>query len=169
MRASVRIRKATLRDLPVLVRHRRGMWQAIHTFPKDTLDDGDAVYRQWLGKRLRSGDAAAFVAETRDRAPVGSGAVFLREHDPAPGRASSQVPHIISMFTEEAWRGQGIATRIVKELEDWCRSSGYLVVTLTPSREQPELYLRAGFERTWMMRKKLTASPPGSPQRKSGK
>ncbi len=159
----IRIRKATLRDLPLLVRHRRGMWEAIGPFSKKALDDGDAVYRRWLGKRLRAGGAAAFVAETAGRVPVGSGAVFLRDIDPFPGGPRTS-PHIISMFTEEAYRGRGIASAIVTKLEDWCRSEGYLVVTLTPTRAEPPLYLRAGFERTWLMKKRLDAPARRSPR-----
>ncbi|MDG6913197.1 MAG: GNAT family N-acetyltransferase [Nitrososphaerota archaeon] len=164
MKGNVRIREATLRDLPILIQHRRAMWQAIGTFSKGALDDGDTVYRRWLGKRLRSGEAAAFVAETGNHVPVGSGAVFLRDVDPFPGESRFRVPHIISMYTEQAHQGQGIASRIVKELEDWCRSGGYPVVTLTPTRPRPELYLRAGYERSWVMKKTLSGSPHKPPR-----
>lgn len=146
----VRIRVATLRDLPILVQHRRAMWQAIHAFPKDALDDGDKVYRKWLGKRLRTGVAAAFVAETGNHVPIGSGAVFLRDNDPVPGGVST-IPHIISMFTEKAWRGRGVATRILEELTAWSKERGFPGVTLTPAPKARPLYRRAGFRRGWQM------------------
>lgn len=150
MKAIVRIRSATLRDLPTLVQHRRAMWQAIGTFSKGALEAGDAVYRRWLGRRLRSGEATAFVAETEGHIPVGSGAVFLRDNDPVPGGVSA-IPHIISMFTDKAWRGRGVATGILKELVTWSKLRGFPGVTLTPAPKARPLYRRAGFRRGWGM------------------
>lgn len=126
------------------------MWQAIKTFPRNVLDDGDAVYRRWLGKRLRSREVVAFVAETKDHVSIGSGAAFLRENDPFPG-GTSAIPHIISMFTEKEWRGRGVATAILKELIAWSRLKGFSGVTLTPAPMARPLYRRAGFKRGWQM------------------
>jgi len=155
MSARVRIRKAGPRDLSVLVRHRRAMFQAIRPYSTIALDRADSIYRPWLRKKLRSGEAVAFIAEDSDSVPVGSGAVFIRYVDPCPLRQEG-VPHIISMFTEAGCRGQGVATRIVNELAGWCRHQGFTQVSLSPAPRARSLYRRIGFERDWEMSMSLT-------------
>ncbi len=150
VKGSFRIRKATARDLPLLVRHRRAMWEDFLDLPPSTLDKGDSVYRQWLRMRMRRGDAVAFISETSDRVPVASGAVFVRDIDPSPSGVATS-PHIISMFTQKEYRGQAIATRILRELASWCKKRGFPAVTLSPAPKARPLYRREGFERAWGM------------------
>jgi GNAT superfamily N-acetyltransferase len=160
----VRIRKASLSDLPILVAHRRAMWRDIHAFTPAELDQGDRTYGKWLRKHLVAGEATAFIAETASHKAVASGAIFARELDPVPGEVEYRVLHIISMFTEEPYRGQGIASKIVKELVNWARSSRYPpVVTLSPgTKEVMEFYEKAGFKRFWMMKMGLKGRAPRS-------
>ena len=42
-----RVRQATLADLDLLVRHRRGMWNAIAKIPTADLDAADRIYGRW--------------------------------------------------------------------------------------------------------------------------
>ncbi|HYS70886.1 MAG TPA: hypothetical protein VEM95_00520, partial [Thermoplasmata archaeon] len=73
-----RVRRATLRDLDVLVRHRRGMWEDISDHAEAALDAADPVYRRWARQRMRSGTLVGFLAETDGRA-VASGCVWVRK------------------------------------------------------------------------------------------
>jgi GNAT superfamily N-acetyltransferase len=164
---NVQIREATLSDLPTLVSHRRKMFVAIGSFSTADLAKGDKTYRAWIRKLMVAGEATAFIAETASRRAIGSGAVFLREYDPAPGAGVSRYPHIISMFTEKPYRGQGIATRILEKLVGWARSGDYPIVTLSPgTMEVIRLYKRSGFQRGWLMRMRLKDRPP-RPRRRS--
>lgn len=155
MAPRVSIRKATPKDLPTLVRHRRAMFRDIRQYPTQALDRADAIYRAWLRARLRSRDAVAFIAVNRSSVPVGSGAAFLRHVDPCPLK-SEVVPHIISMFTERTYRSQGIATQILSELIRWCRQEGFAEVSLSPAPRARTLYRRVGFERSWEMTRSLS-------------
>ncbi len=159
MKARVRIRKATLRDLPLLVRHRRAMWEDFTDVSSSALDRGDVIYRLWLQKRMRAKTTVAFVAETPAGLSIASGAVFLRDIDPFPD-APSTSPHIISMFTEKEHRGKGIASRILRELVNWCQAEGFRGVTLSPAPKARPLYRRVGFERAWMMVMRFPNSKP---------
>ncbi|MDE1879708.1 MAG: GNAT family N-acetyltransferase [Euryarchaeota archaeon] len=160
MKEEVQLRRATLRDLPTLVLHRRAMWEALVEVPEAALNRGDRVYRRWLRARMQRGDAVAFVAETRGRVPVASGAVFVRDIDPSPSGVATS-PHTISMFTEKGCRGQGIARDILHELRDWCEARGFAAVTLSPAPKARRLYRRVGFERAWGMVLRFPPRHPG--------
>jgi len=93
------------------------------------------------------------VAETSDGVAVASGLVWFRDEQPRPDFQGFESPYILSMFTEPAWRGQGVAARIVRDLLTICRERGYPNVALHASRFGRRIYRRAGFERTWEMRR----------------
>jgi len=136
---------------------------SMRSFPDESLNDLDKRYKRWIRKRLITGEAAAFIAEEGPGKVIASGAVFTRDIDPFPGGDRERSPHIISMFTEEPYRGRGIASQVLDKLVDWCRSNGFPVVTLSPTKKDPELYINNGFERSWIMIKRL-----GEPSHKPG-
>ncbi len=68
------------------------------------------------------------VAYDKDQ-PVGCGA--LREY--APG-----LIEIKRMYTRPDHRGQGIASRVLATLEEWCRELGYSTCILETGINQPE-------------------------------
>ena len=69
-RAVVRgtVRQATLEDLELLVRHRRGMWKAIAHIPKADLDAADGVYRRWARTQMKSNRFTGFIVDVGDEA-----------------------------------------------------------------------------------------------------
>jgi hypothetical protein len=75
-----------MRDLGLLVRHRRYMWEAISDHPVVTLDVADSVYRRWARVRMRSNRFAGFIVEVGG-VPAASGCVWLMPAQPRP-RAS---------------------------------------------------------------------------------
>jgi GNAT superfamily N-acetyltransferase len=158
MNLDFRVREASLKDLPVLVRHRRAMWETLDDFPIRRLDRLDPIYQTWLRKHLAAGEAAAFIAEASPGNPVASGAVFLLGLDPSPRdpkHLNGLTPNIISMFTEKPFRRKGIATRIVRRCVAWSRDHGYRRVTLDADADVASVYRRVGFKRIWWMSKAL--------------
>ncbi len=147
------LRAATLADLPLLVRHRRGMWRTIGRGTPRELAAHDRQYRSWVRREWAAGRFAAFVALGPDDRPLGSGAVWLTPSQPRPGRlATKEMPYILSMFTEDDARGRGVASRIVRALVDWSRARGYPRVTLHASKMGRAIYERFGFRSTNEMR-----------------
>jgi GNAT superfamily N-acetyltransferase len=118
----LRIRRATFRDLDVLVHHRRRMFEDM---PRPYTPDEHAVhdreYRRWAKRLMARGEFVAWIAETKEGAPVAGGAVWLQERQPRPGQRASKVPYLLSMYTEPEFRGRGLATRIVKEAMRWAK------------------------------------------------
>jgi GNAT superfamily N-acetyltransferase len=147
----IAVRRAQTGDLDVLVRHRRGMFEAMGVKDRPELAQGDVDYRRWAKRLMKRGELVGFVASAGGVA-IASGCVWLQERQPRPGFAGGGVPYLLSMFTEPAWRGRGLATRIVKAAIAWCRAEGHGVMTLHASKMGRGVYEKLGFERTWEMR-----------------
>jgi len=139
--------------MPLLVDHRHRMWTDIAHHTEAQISDHDTRYQSWARRGLISRELAGVVALSRDGDAVASGLVWFRAEQPRPDFQGFESPYILSMFTEPGWRGQGIAARIVQELLIICRERGYPNVGLHASRFGRRIYRRAGFERTWEMRK----------------
>ncbi len=145
------IRPARLREVGILVAHRRAMFWAIGGFSVADLDAADPVYRRWIVPRLRSGRAEGVVAWA-GREPVGSAVVWYREDQPRPSAAALRIPYLMSVYVEPGFRGRGIASRLTEALVARARRHGYRRVVLHASKFGRSVYARLGFERTWEMR-----------------
>lgn len=144
--ARVRVRRATARDLPLLVEHRRRMWAAIGGYSRRELRASDIPYHRWLRREVTARRLVAFIAEARGAA-VGSGGLWLAPAQPRPGRfAAPYLPYILSMFTEPRWRGHGIASALVRAMLRWVDRRGLRSrVYLHASRAGRPVYARLGF------------------------
>ena len=151
---ATRVRAATVRDLGLLVRHRRGMFEEMGEKNKRALDRHDRMYRSWARTRLRRAELAGFIAEVNGVAAA-SGCVWLQARQPRPDSDGRGVPYLLSMFTERAYRGKGLATRIVKAAHAWCRKHRHHRISLHASEMGRGVYQKLGYERTWEMRRKL--------------
>ncbi len=150
----IRVRLATLADLDLLVRHRRGMWEAISDIPEDLLDAADPVYRRWARARMRTGRLVGFIVED-DGEPATSGCVWLMPVQPRPRWKSSTSAYLLSMFTEPGHRGKGHVTRVARAAIRWARTRGVDTMLLQASRYGEPIYRRLGFEQTTEMRLRL--------------
>lgn len=162
------LRRATLADLDVLVRHRRGMWEEIRVTPSGELDAMDRTYRRWARTRLRSGRLVGFVVEAADGHIAASGCVWIMPSQPRPGWRGAFVPYLMSMYTEKEDRGKGHARRIVRETVRWSRAHGYTMIVLHASEHGRGIYEREGFVPTPEMRLRLDEKPP-RPRRPRGR
>ena len=151
------LRPSTLEDLSVLVRHRRGMWEEIGGRTRDELDRADPVYRRWVAREARARHVVGFVVEDGRGHAVGSGAVWLRPAQPRPGPfARPRMPYIMSMYTEPAYRGRGVASRIVRAMVRWARLRGYRRILLHASHAGRPVYAKLGFADSNEMRLELS-------------
>jgi GNAT superfamily N-acetyltransferase len=171
----VTYRRTTVADLDVLVDHRHRMWSDIGHRTEAEITEHDGRYRSWARSRLRSGELAGCMAEATDAGVVASGLVWFRPDQPRPKLPTLVSPYILSMYTAPAWRGRGVATRIVRELLVLVREAGYPNAELHASRFGRRMYRRLGFERSWEMRLWLDrrfapkATPTRAGPRRKGK
>ena len=145
------IRRASLNDLGLLVRHRRGMWKDIAQFSKADLDAADRAYRHWATRQMKANRFAGFIVDV-DREPVASGCVWLMHVQPRPNWKGTTAAYLLSMFTEPAHRGRGHGARIVREAIRFAEARGIPVMLLHASTFGEPIYTRLGFERTTEMR-----------------
>ncbi len=156
-----RMRKATVDDLDLLVRHRRGMWEEILEASPAELAAADRAYRRWARARLRSRELVGWIVETYRGEPVASGCIWVMPSQPRPGWKGTTAPYLMSMFTEKPYRGQGAATRITREAIRWSKARGFSVLLLHASRFGRRIYLREGFLEGNEMRLRLSEWGPG--------
>lgn len=150
---NIHIRRATARDLEVLVRHRHDLFETLHHIDAESHIVGDRAYRTFLLKMLGEKRFAAFLAVTKKGTPIASGCVWLREIQPFPARSNqTRTPYLMSMYTSPEYRGIGLATRIVKEAMRWSKKRGFSRMSLHASRMERPLYKKMGWRRTWEMR-----------------
>jgi GNAT superfamily N-acetyltransferase len=150
-----RLRRATLSDLDLLVRHRRGMWEEILDASPQAMDAADRAYRRWARPRLKAREMVGFIVETERGEPVASGCIWLMPSQPRPLWKGTVSPYLMSMYTEPAYRGQGHATRITREAIRWSRKRGYTTLLLHASELGKAIYLREGFVEGNEMRLRL--------------
>ena len=150
--SGIRIRKATLQDLPVLIHHRRRMFEDMpRRYSAEEYAAHDREYRRWAKRLMSKGELVAWIAETAGGAAVAGGAVWLQERQPRPGKPAHKAPYLLSMYTEREFRGRGLASRIVKEAMRWSRKNGYTFMTLHASTQGRSVYKKLQWERTWEM------------------
>jgi GNAT superfamily N-acetyltransferase len=158
-RTAVRIRVATLGDLPVLVHQRRQMFMSMGERDQALLERADRAYASWFREQARKGRIHALVAELRGGQVVAGGTVWLQERQPRPGFDGGPMPYLMSMYTEPEHRGQGIASAVLERTIAWCLEQGFGSMSLHASPDGRHLYQRRGFLRTQEFRLRLLPMP----------
>lgn len=150
----VRVRKATLRDLDLLVEQRRRMWADMGEVDPDSAEarEADAVYRRWARTKLRQPRRFVGLVAERGGQVVGGGAVWVMDTQPSPWNPRGKTPYLLSMYTNPDARGRGVASAIVEAALAWAKAEGHHGMRLHASRMGRGVYERFGFGRTWEMR-----------------
>lgn len=139
-------------DLNLLVRHRLAMWKEILSGMDERIDSSEGTTADWLRRKLLNDTLIPFIARVPAGHVAGSGCILVREDQPRPTTRMIQNPYLMSMYTEEAFRRQGVATAIVGAAINWCRERGYDTVTLHASGKGRPIYEKFGFVQTNEMR-----------------
>lgn len=161
-----RIRRATVRDIPALVRHRVEMFHSMKRLPDRKAAVIADAFRRHLRKAMPLGEYLGWVAESRGEVVAGAG-VVPRPLLPRPGAPRGGMEaYVLNVFTEPEHRGRGLAKRLMRAVLAWSRSRRAVQVSLHASAMGRPVYKSVGFEpRSGEMRVKLTPRPP---RRRSG-
>ena len=163
-RPTFKVRRATPRDIPILVSQRRLMWKTIGRRDKRDLDKADQVYARWVRSRMRNETLMGWLAEVQGKV-IGGGCVWLQPIQPMPGYNRMLQPYVLSMYTEPKFRGQGVASAIIDEASGWARKNSFPVIRLHAAEMGRGVYAKRGFKRGWEMR--LQLSKPRSSRTKA--
>ena len=146
-----RIRPAVPGDLPIVLDHRRRMFEAMGYTDPATLDAVNESSAPLLARGLANGSYRGWLAEAESTIVAGGGIVVLdfQAHpiDPRPRRA-----FVVNMYTNPAHRRRGLARRLMETMIAWSREEGLATLYLHASDEGRELYESLGFAPTGEMR-----------------
>ncbi|MBT8313373.1 MAG: GNAT family N-acetyltransferase [Maribacter sp.] len=141
----VKIRKATLDDIAVLLKFEQGVIKAERPFDV-TLDEDPITYYD-LEELIVSDDASLVVAEI-DGAIISSGYALVK---PARHYLNHKFYSYLGfMYTLPKYRGRGVNTRIIEELKQWSYSKGLKEIRLTVYDENSiaiRAYEKVGFKK----------------------
>jgi GNAT superfamily N-acetyltransferase len=150
------LRLATVDDIPVLISHRRKMFEDMDALKGVTRDRAgfdamDAAYAVLLRYEIPAGSTQAWVIEGSGQIAA-SGALKFADWLPRPDGQRRGLVYVHSVYTEPAYRRSGLARRILTAMIDYCRENGWPRLTLHASDMGRGLYEDLGFKPTNEMR-----------------
>ncbi len=149
--ATARLREATPADVAVILHQRRRMFADMGEGDEASLDAMSEATRPILAAALVDGSYRGWLVEVAGRVVAGGG-VALFGFQPTPADLSPRRAWIVNIYTEPAFRRQGLAKLVMRGIIDWCRAEGLSIVRLHASDAGRPLYQSMGFEPTNEMR-----------------
>lgn len=134
-------------DSDTIVHHRRRMFEDMGLTDLAALDQSDAHFRIWLRERFAHGEYIGWFAVVNEQVVAGSG-VWLMHWVPSPRSPQGKRAYILNIYTEPAYRRQGIARHLMQTILAWCQAQGYAGAILHASAEGRPLYESMGFTLT---------------------
>jgi GNAT superfamily N-acetyltransferase len=146
----VRIRAATIADLPLLLHYRRAMAEEADNTSEAAVIQMLSALEPYLRSAIPEGRWHSWIAE-----PGGCGSVEIVQwvpgrQDPTPRRA-----WIHSVYVEPSLRRRGIGRQLTHTIIEWCREQGFEWIYLHASEQGRPLYESLGFALSSEMRLKL--------------
>lgn len=151
---AARIREATLADVHVILRHRRCMFADMGRGDEPMREAMVTATRPFIESGLRSGSYRGWLGEVEGRVVAGGGVAFA-DFQPTPWDLSPKRAWIVNVYTEPAFRRQGLARKVLDAILVWCREHSLKAVFLHASDEGRPLYESLGFKPTSEMRFRL--------------
>lgn len=151
---SVSIRQATENDIAIIVAQRRAMFEDMQVGEPAVLDEMVRLYPAWLRPKLASGEYVGWFIVDDEHVVAGIGIWFM-EWQPSPRDASPKRGYLLNVYTEQAYRGKGLAKQLVQKALDTCREEGALTVSLHASSAGEPIYRSFGFQTTNEMKLRL--------------
>ena len=163
------VRYATALDLPTIARHRAEMFRDMGTLPAQAYPALVEATMTYLERALPTGEYVGWLAVpvAHPDTVVGGAGLQLRRILPFPYQTASgsaigfgRQGLVLNVFTEEAWRYQGVARLLMETVLEWARVQGLESVVLHASAEARGLYERLGFAATNELRFRGPRSSP---------
>lgn len=148
----VSIRRATVADIPDLVRLRRMMFEAMGYADPAQLDQADAAAAAYFASTIPAGEFYGWLAVTPAGEAVGSGGVVFDQHPPGLANLSGQIGYIMNVVTASRYRRRGIARRVMQTILAWLAEQEVHHITLHTTEAGKSLYQELGFTASNEMR-----------------
>jgi GNAT superfamily N-acetyltransferase len=156
------IRFAAAGDAEIIGDHRARMFTEMGQVPPEAFDELRKQSCKRIREYLNRGEYVGWLASpaTDLSRVIGGAGVQLRQVLPHPssngdlwvGVAEGRHAIIINVFTDPAWRRQGLALKLIREIINWSRAERLDRLVLHSSDAARSLYQRLGFVCTNEMR-----------------
>jgi uncharacterized protein (DUF849 family)/ribosomal protein S18 acetylase RimI-like enzyme len=166
---SVRVRVATVADIPLLARHRAAMFRDMGRLAADAETTLVQATVEYLRDAIPRGEYLGWVAESTvsPAEPVGGAGVQLRRMLPRPrptGTGIEPGPEaiILNVYVEPDCRRRGVADALMRSVLSALAERNVGRIVLHASEEGRRLYERLGFVPTNEMQLRTPSTPPGT-------
>ena len=146
------IRKGTLADLDIVMRHRRQMFIDMGYRDESALAATQTTSKPFFAERMKNQTYHAWFVEDAARNVVAGGGVVIFDYHSNPTDPLPKRPMVVNVYTEPSFRRRGIARALMNVIVDWCREYGFGTIILHASDEGRPLYESLGFMPTGEMR-----------------
>jgi GNAT superfamily N-acetyltransferase len=147
---TIRIRQATLADLPLLLRYRGAMAKEMDGADEVAVKRMVAALEPYLRAAIAEDRWHSWIAEPGGCASLEIVPWVPGRLDPAPRRA-----WIHSLYVEPSFRRHGVGRQLTQTIIAWCRQRGFEWIYLHASDHGRPLYESLGFVSSSEMRLKL--------------
>jgi GNAT superfamily N-acetyltransferase len=143
-----RIREAKLeeKDIEVIVHQRRAMFFDMGHRDESALESMSARFRPWLKRKMEAGEYRAWFAIAPDESVAAGAGLWLMDWPPHIVGEGKWRGNILNVYTEAAYRRQGLARELMNKAMEWCAREGVETVILHASEQGRPLYEKFGFE-----------------------
>jgi len=96
---------------------------------------------------MDAGELIEYIAEVEGRM-IASAALIITEYPPAFVNPAGITGYVANVYTEDAFRGQGIAGKLLDKVEQEAQKRGITRLLLHASKMGIRAYKKAGYEET---------------------
>ncbi len=156
-RSAVRVRRATMEDVPALVHQRVSMYREMGEMSKSNAQELTSASGRYFRAAITSGEYVAWLAvagEKQEEVLAGAG-LIVRPMIPRPapdGNIEVREGTVVSVYTELAWRRKGFGALVMKHVIAYARENQINRLSLHASDDGRPLYETLGFAPTNEMR-----------------
>ena len=145
MTSLVSMRRASLEDVETLVDLRLALeCESGHPTQETMVADVRRATRQYFLEALPAATFLVWVAEAQGTIVATSGLIFFQK-PPSERNLTGLEAYILNMYTVPAWRGKGIATRLLQTLITSAKQRHAHRIWMFATQDGRPIYERAGF------------------------
>ena len=147
-------RLATVEDAELIAQQRRQMFVDAGQAEDSGLQVMMENFVEWVRPRLVDGSYIGWIVEAEGRVVAGAG-MWMMDFPPHWMDAQAMRAYLLNFYVEPAFRGHGLAYRLLKLSVEEARGRGVKVVSLHASKFGRPIYERNGFEQSTEMMLRL--------------
>ncbi|MHA1941322.1 MAG: GNAT family N-acetyltransferase [Candidatus Hodarchaeales archaeon] len=139
------VRKATITDIPAIVKLRRIMFESMGDYGEKNLKKSDEASTEYFEKHIPDKVFQGWVVERPNHEIICCGGVVIDTHPPGPLNSSGKIAYIMNICTLPEFRRRGAAGLVLSVILDWVSKKGISKATLHATEDGKSLYEKFKF------------------------